>query len=138
MIRYIIDTDAISLMMREDTDAKNYVLNLPHQETGITIVTYEEQVAGRLAQLRRAQSSSELVSAYTWLLKTAELLASLKLVPFTEAAMIRFDTLKAQKLNVGPNDLRIASIALEINAAVVTRNVRDFARVPGLRVETWV
>jgi tRNA(fMet)-specific endonuclease VapC len=138
VIRYIIDTDTISLMMREDADAKNYVLSLPHQETGIAIVTYEEQVAGRLVQLRRANTSEELVKAYAWLLKTAELLAPLKLIPFTEAAMARCDGLKSQKLNIGSNDLKIAAIAMENDAAVVTRNIRDFARVPGLRVETWV
>ncbi len=41
------------------------------------------------------------------------------------------------KLNVGHDDLRIAAIALENNAVVVTRNTRDFARVPELKVENW-
>ncbi len=38
---------------------------------------------------------------------------------------------------IGPNDLLIAAIARSHGLVVVTRNVREFARVPGLHVEDW-
>lgn len=38
---------------------------------------------------------------------------------------------------IGPYDLLIAGIAMAHNLIVVTRNVNEFARVPGLRVENW-
>jgi tRNA(fMet)-specific endonuclease VapC len=34
-------------------------------------------------------------------------------------------------------DLKIAAIALTRDATVLTRNLKDFSRVPGLRVEDW-
>ena len=39
---------------------------------------------------------------------------------------------------IGPNDLLIASHALAIGAIIVTNNEREFARVPGLKVENWL
>ena len=38
---------------------------------------------------------------------------------------------------IGANDLLIASIALANDCLLVTRNSREFERVPGLRVESW-
>lgn len=35
-------------------------------------------------------------------------------------------------------DLKIACIALEYDAVVLTRNSVDFAKVPGLRIENWL
>ncbi len=42
-----------------------------------------------------------------------------------------------ENLNVRKMDLRIAAIVLEKGATLVSRNLRDFRRVPGLRVEDW-
>jgi tRNA(fMet)-specific endonuclease VapC len=38
---------------------------------------------------------------------------------------------------IGDRDTIIAAHALAIGAVMVTRNVDEFARVPGLRVENW-
>jgi tRNA(fMet)-specific endonuclease VapC len=49
----------------------------------------------------------------------------------------RYNGLVSMRLNVGKMDLRIAAIALEHGAVVVTRNTRDFQRIPGVTVEDW-
>ena len=38
---------------------------------------------------------------------------------------------------IGPNDLLIAAQARSLDLTVVTANEREFARVPGLRIENW-
>ena len=38
---------------------------------------------------------------------------------------------------IGPYDIQIAGIALSKDLTIVTRNTREFERVPGLRVENW-
>lgn len=40
--------------------------------------------------------------------------------------------------SIGPLDLLIAAHAATIDATLVTNNVREFSRVPGLRVEDWM
>jgi tRNA(fMet)-specific endonuclease VapC len=46
--------------------------------------------------------------------------------------------LKEQGRPIGNNDLFIASHARSMGAILVTNNVREFGRVPDLRVENWV
>jgi tRNA(fMet)-specific endonuclease VapC len=59
-------------------------------------------------------------------------------LPFTEAALARVTHLKSLRLKIGTMDLRIAAITLEHGGVLVTRNLRDFQRIPGLVVESWV
>jgi tRNA(fMet)-specific endonuclease VapC len=59
-------------------------------------------------------------------------------LPLTEAAGNRFETLRKQRIRIGTQDLKIASIALEAGALLLSANLRDFERVPGLRVENWL
>ena len=45
--------------------------------------------------------------------------------------------LQAQGTPIGPYDLQVAGVALAHDLTVVTRNVREFSRIPHLRVENW-
>ena len=53
-----------------------------------------------------------------------------------QAAKVRAH-LERQGTPIGPVDTMIAGIALSRDLTVVTRNIREFERVPGLRVENW-
>ena len=47
------------------------------------------------------------------------------------------DQLTALNLEVRKMDLRIAAVALENGGVLVSRNLRDFRRIPNLTVEDW-
>jgi tRNA(fMet)-specific endonuclease VapC len=65
------------------------------------------------------------------------LLARWQIIPISRPALVRYEALVRMKLNVRRMGLRIAAIVLEIGATLVSRNLRDFQRVPGLLVEDW-
>ena len=50
----------------------------------------------------------------------------------------RLEALKQARTRVGTMDLKIASIAMANTATLLSRNLSDFERVPGLRVEDWL
>ena len=43
-----------------------------------------------------------------------------------------------KKRTIGPNDLWIAAHALALDLPLVTNNTREFSRVPGLTINTWL
>jgi tRNA(fMet)-specific endonuclease VapC len=43
----------------------------------------------------------------------------------------------SRKLGVGTSDLKIAAIAISKNAILLSRNLHDFKKIPGLHVEDW-
>ncbi len=48
------------------------------------------------------------------------------------------DTLERAGTPIGPNDLLIAAHARSLGLTLVTNNIREFSRVPGLLVENWL
>lgn len=100
-------------------------------------MSVDEQLTGWYALTRRARRPEEIAQAYANLADAVVRLARWRILPYTEPAMARVAQLKALRLNVGLMDLRIAAITLENGGVVVTRNRRDFGRVPGLHVEDW-
>lgn len=70
-----------------------------------------------------------------------EMLATLAVEPFLPADSACYGRLRAYLETrgeiIGAVDLLIAAQALRLGATVVTHNLREFSRVPGLKVEDW-
>ncbi len=62
---------------------------------------------------------------------------AVRLINFDDLASQQFELLRRQGVRIGTMDLRIASIALVNDYTVLTRNLVDFEKVPGLKVEDW-
>ncbi len=62
---------------------------------------------------------------------------AIPLIAFDAAAAAIVQQLQRQRIRIGTMDLKIASIALAQEASLLSRNVTDFQKVPGLQVEDW-
>jgi tRNA(fMet)-specific endonuclease VapC len=114
-----------------------YLSTVPPEQIAITIISVEELIRGRLAQVRKATKPRERVRAYHWLWKTLGFLCGFTVLEYDSQAESHFQTLRTQKIRIGTQDLRIGAIVLSKDATVVTRNRRDFERIPNLKIEDW-
>lgn len=141
MSLWVLDTDHLTLLLQGHPNVVRRVASVHPAEIRVTIVTIEEQLRGRLNTIRQSSATtsqlSELVKAYEKLELTVERFKVLNLLSFDSSASGHFQNLLRQKVRIGTRDLRIAAIALSINGTVVTRNRRDFEKVPGLQIVDW-
>ncbi len=118
MSRYLLDTETITLAQFGHAVVFRNVAAHPATDIVLSTVSFQEQMGslrGRLFPIWR----------------------QFELLPFPLPAIQRFQPLRALRLNVGAMDLRLAAVALEHGLTVVTRNVRDFQRIPGVQTEDW-
>ena len=76
-----------------------------------------------------------------WERISREVLARVRIIPFGEAEAVRagdlLALLESKGVPIGTEDVLIGATALQAGLSVVTRNVRHFDRIPGLKVESW-
>jgi tRNA(fMet)-specific endonuclease VapC len=137
---FILDTDHVSLWLRGHPLVKERTIQA-RPNVATTVVTVQELFngwAGRINNLTREES---LVFAYTNLWQTIDFIQQFPVANFDQGAddcylnLLEMNVeLRKKKLR---QDVRIASIALSLNATVVTRNRKDFSLVPGLSIVDW-
>jgi len=108
------------------------------QDFATNAITIEEQMRGWLALIHRLDDVHLQVRAYERLVGLFDFFGQWHIVPFDRAAADEFKRLRKQRLRIGTMDLKIASTALANGALLLSANLRDFARVPDLRVEDWL
>ena len=127
---YLPDTNAISAYMRGGNPKLSQKMQDNFGELCLSVIVLAEREFG-VTKGTSAQAR----------LKLAELAQTIPIEPFTKDdsthyAAIRHD-LEAKGIGIGPMDTLIAAQALRLGATVITRNVDEFSRVPGLKVENW-
>ncbi len=103
-----------------------------------SIITVEEQLRGWLAEIHRIAEPHRQIPAYTRLQERVEFFASWTVLPWNRASADLLLALRSQHVRIGTMDLKIACIALAHDGTLLTRNITDFALVPGLRVANWL
>lgn len=132
-----LDTDTLSLLMRHHPILTKRIAN--SEPVAITVVSRLEILQGRIASILKAADGTHLLKAQHWLRESEEFLGCLPCVNFDASAVVVFDRLREERRlrKIGRADLLIASITLAHNAILVTRNLKHFQPIPGLRVENW-
>ncbi len=137
---HLLDTDTLTHLHAGHPHVIKHLRELADPDIGTTIITKIELLRGRFDFALKAATGSELLRAHALLARTEELLAQIEIVPLDAAAAAQFDRLReiAALNKMGRADQLIASIALAQHATLVTRNLRHFRLVPGLRVMNWI
>ena len=138
---HLLDTDHISILQTESGPEYEALLgNLARhdpRDVVLSIVSFHEQVNGATTYLARARTPADLPRGYARLERVRAHFRTRTVLLFDTAASDRLQALLAARVRIGAMDLRIAATALSRGLTVVTRNARDFTRVPGLALEDW-
>ncbi len=140
MALYLLDTDTITLWLYGNAAVRaRFDAVGTTDRVAITLITRVEILRGRFEAVLKAANRTEWLQAQERLRVTEDALNPIEVVPISEAAADRFDTLRANKKlkKMGRGDMLQAAISLADGATLVTRNTKDYENVPGLVVENW-
>jgi tRNA(fMet)-specific endonuclease VapC len=139
-MKYILDTDHVSMILRGDQRVLARVA-AAGGDAVTTVVTVQEVFNGWVVKINGVSPTADFVGLYGELWKSLDYLRSSRVLQFDQAAdacfrglLQGYPELRKQRIQ---RDVRIAAIALAVGGTVVTRNRRDFERVPGLQVVDW-
>jgi len=132
MALYMLDTNAVSAVMRGNPQMDDRLLQLDPADWCISAVTHSEICYG----LALRPEATTLIRAADAFLAVATTLA------WDAVAAAAHGRLRAQLRKagtpIGDFDEMIAAHALSVGAVLVTHNERHFRRISGLPVENWI
>ncbi|RMG32899.1 MAG: type II toxin-antitoxin system VapC family toxin [Gammaproteobacteria bacterium] len=129
---WLLDTNILSDLIRHPQGLVAERIGAVGEERVCTSIV----VAGELRYGAAKSGSKKLADRIDLILSALEILP-LESPMDQEYAQLRH-YLARQGTPIGPNDLLIAAQALALDLGVVTANVQEFSRVPGLKLENWL
>jgi tRNA(fMet)-specific endonuclease VapC len=140
MSLFLLDTDHASLLLGGHPLVGHRVAAVGAQ-VAISLVTVQELFNGWVVRINGAREMDEVVRLYGKLNRTLLLCKRIRVIEFDQSVAVVLQQLIVDNPELGKQrlkqDMRIAATALAHGAVMVTRNARDFSRVPGLTVEDW-
>lgn len=137
----ILDTDHLTIIQRRNEPAYSNLIarlaTVPPTEVCTTIINFEEQMRGWLAIVSSSKDPKQEVGAYYRLYTMLMFFRKMPVLEYDVDAAQCFSQLRQMKLRVGTMDLKVASIVISQKGVLLSRNLVDFQRVPGLQVEDW-
>jgi len=132
MVRYLLDTNILSDLIRNPAGRAARRLAVVGETTVCTSIV----VACELRYGAAKKGSPQLSE------RVEVILESLEVLPLDKEADRRYAEIRShlERLGkpIGPNDLLIAAHARALDLTLVTDNVEEFGRVPGLSTEAWL
>lgn len=138
MTLWILDTNHITLLEHRHPNILKRIEDIDEEDLAITIITAEEQIRGWFKVMNEPNiKPTRLVNAYKEFKNTLAYLRTVNIIDFDLKAHAIYLELRKEIKNVGTKDLRITAIALSVDGIIVTRNQKDFEKVPNLKIEDW-
>ena len=132
-MRYMLDTNiCIYLIKKKPRRVLEKLKKLAVSDVAVSAVTLAELEYG-VAKSSRQEQNSEALNAFV---------APLEIISFDDRAACRYGEIRAhlerQGKVIGGLDMLIAAHASSLALTLVTNNIREFERIPGLELENWV
>ena len=131
-MKFMLDTNICIYAMKNKPEiVQKKILENSQARLCISTITLAELAHGIYKSVQKEKNFDSLL----------KFLIKVEILPFDEKAAIEYGKICAylQKNGtpIGPLDTLIAAHALSKNFTIVTNNVREFERVPELKIENW-
>ncbi len=140
-MKFLLDTDHISILQKQSGPEYSALMarigQVSRADLAFCIVSFHEQALGCNSYIAHAKNPADVIRGYQMFDQVLSAFAAALVLPFDTKASAAFDDLVTQRVRIATMDLRIASIALSQGLTLLTRNSRDFNKVPGLIIEDW-
>ena len=132
MLRYLLDTNIVIYVLKRRPPEVLGVFNANASRMAISSITLAELMHGAEKSTRVSQNLEAV----------EDFCSRLEVLPYTAKAAQHYGAIRAglEKSGqpIGVNDLHIAAHARSEGLVLVTNNLSEFERVPGLELENWV
>jgi len=132
MLKYMLDTNIVIYTIKNRPRQVREAFKQHENQMCISAVTKGELIYGAERSSQPERNLADIEG----------LIARLEAAPFEDHAAEHFGQLRAELYRIGqpigPYDMMIAGHARAMGLILVTNNMKEFERVPGLRLENWV